>query len=129
MSESVFLEEIQLANGLNVCVKDITSHYFGGYYHVRLEVSADVPLTLASLADDELQEATGLVGDPVYFTRTLERMAVPESGLEPVRQELLGAFRTTVLSYLDRADFAHRFVTSRMNEAQRTRRASLPRYR
>jgi hypothetical protein len=48
----------------------------------------------------------------VRFERILEKMAVPESGLESVRSQLIQAFRETARVYLSNADFAPRFVRS-----------------
>jgi hypothetical protein len=94
-------------------LRDGTRHYFGGYYHVRIEVGADVTLSASSFADaDEYRAALLLLGDRICFHRVLEKMAVPESGIDAARQGLLDAFATNVLPYLSRPDFPEHFMRS-----------------
>ena len=100
-----------LGGGVTATVKDITSHYFGGYYHVRIQISADVPVTAASFeAVTDYENAVVQLGHSVRFSRTLEKMAVPDAEIEAVRQQLLAAFDANVLPYLLRDDFAPSFV-------------------
>ena len=44
MHEGGIIRECELAEGIVALIRDSTRHYFGGYYHVRLQVTADVPL-------------------------------------------------------------------------------------
>lgn len=102
-----------LGSGVTATVTDITRHYFGGYYHVRIQVSADVPVTAASFdAAGDYENAVVRLGHSVTFSRILEKMAVPEVEIVPVRQQLLAAFDANVLPYLLRDDFAPGFVRS-----------------
>jgi hypothetical protein len=111
-----------LGGGVQATVSDQTSHYFGGYYHVRILVSAVVPLSAGTFADaQEYQDAVRRLGDVVTFSRTLEKMAVPDSEIDAVRQQLLAAFETNVLPYLARDDFAASFVRSEYRKALKTR--------
>ena len=102
-----------LGGGVTATVTDITRHYFGGYYHVRVQISADVPVTAVSfVAACEYEDAVVRLGHSVPFSRILEKMAVPEVEIESVRQQLLAAFDANVLPYLLRDDFASGFVRS-----------------
>lgn len=102
-----------LGGGVLVVLSDHTSHYFGGYYHVRINVTADVPLSAGSFAgESEYQDAVGRLGNSACFSRTLEKMAVAEEEIDAVRQQLLDSFDTNVLPYLMRADFACSFIRS-----------------
>ena len=108
-----FIKVCVLGSGVSATVKDITRHYFGGYYHVRIQVSADVPVTSSSFETAaEYEDAVIRLGDFVTFNRTLEKMAVPDHEIEIVRQKLLSAFDANVLPYLLREDFASSFVRS-----------------
>jgi len=118
-----------LGGGILATVTDRTSHYFGGYYHVRIHVSADVPLAATAFADEaEYRDAVLRLGDSVSFSRTLEKMAVPEGELDVVRQHLLASFDTNLLPYLQRADFADSYVRSELRKAVKSR-AVFQRYR
>jgi hypothetical protein len=111
-NEQVF-REYDLGGGIMARLRDGTSHYFGGYYHVRIEVSADVPLSASPFAGaEEYRAALLLLGERVCFHRVLEKMAVPEAGIKAARQGLMDAFASNVLPYLSRPDFPERFIRS-----------------
>lgn len=111
-----------LGGGVRAVISDRTRHYFGGYYHVRIHVSADVPVSAGTFADtQEYQDAVQRLGAVVTFSRTLEKMAVPDSEIDAVRQQLLTAFETNVLPYLVREDFAASFVRSEYHKALKSR--------
>ncbi len=113
MGNEHIVAEFMLADGSIVSVQNTTSHYYGGYYHVRLLASADVTLT-AGMFDSQavFDQALNHLGPSICFKRVLEKMAVPESKVESVRHELLTSFKANVLPYLSRKDFPSRFVLS-----------------
>ena len=111
-----------LGGGIRATVSDRTCHYFGGYYHVRIRVSADVPVSAGAFADSAVyQDAVRRLGTFVSFSRDLERMAVPDSEIDAVRRQLLASFDANVLPYLLRADFAASFVQSEYRKSLKTR--------
>lgn len=113
-----FIKTCRLGGGIQATVSDHTRHYFGGYYHVRIQVSADVPVSAGAFADStEYQDAVRRLGAFVSFSRVLEKMAVPDSEIDVVRQHLLASFDTNVLPYLVCADFAGSFVQSEYRKA------------
>lgn len=117
-----------LGSGVRATVSDHTLHYFGGYYHVRILVSADVPVSAGAFADAaEYRAAVQHLGASVSFSRTLEKMAVPASEIDAIRQQLLASFDTNVLPYLLRDDFADSFVLSEYRKSLTSRR-SVQRY-
>lgn len=117
-----------LGSGIQATVTDITSHYFGGYYHVRIHISAEIPVTAKSFAGQDIfLDAVKRLGDSVQLSRTLEKMAVPEGELDTVRRHLLESFDTNVLPYLQRDDFAENFVQSEYSKALKQKVTS-PRY-
>jgi hypothetical protein len=113
LSVDEVIKTCNLGDGVTVIIKDCTRHYFGGYYHVRIQVSADVPVSVATceLAAD-FEDALVRLGHSVTFSRTLEKMAVPEDEIEDVRQQLVAAFDANVLPYLLRDNFTRHFVCS-----------------
>lgn len=109
----MIIETITLDSGLTIMLMDKTRHYFGGYFHVKVLASCDVPLEQGYFENDtEFCHATAKMGTSVRFERLLEKMAVPESGIEFVRNQLTQAFHGTTIAYLSVPDFAHRFVQS-----------------
>ena len=116
------IKECELGSGLTVVVNDVTRHYFGGYYHVRLLVTAEVALSanwFESMA--EHKDAIGCLGESVCFSRVLEKMAVPAGDVDMARQSLLESFDSNVLPYLSLADFPRRFVLTECSK-----RSALP---
>jgi len=100
-----------LADGVSAEVRDTTSHYFGGYYHVRLDVQAEIRLQSCWFEDRlTFEQACKCLGDSVCFKRTLEKMAVPEAEIEDVRLKLMDTFEKNMLVYLLRPDFPRRFA-------------------
>lgn len=113
MSSENIIRECNLADGVRAVIHDVSSHYYGGYYHVRLQITAEVPLCsdwFDSVAEHE--DAIRRLGSTVCFKRTLEKMAVPATEIDAVRSSLLESFETNVLTYLFRPDFPSRFVLS-----------------
>lgn len=106
-------DTIPLGPSLSITLVDQTSHYFGGYYHVSVLAYCDIPLEQSHFEDAaEFSSAIEKMGTTVRFERVLEKMAVPESGIERVRSQLSQDFRKTVAAYLANADFVPRFVRS-----------------
>lgn len=113
MDSEQVIREYDLGGGITARLQDATRHYFGGYYHVRIEVGADVPLLASAFTGpEEYRAALRLLGEQVRFHRVLEKMAVPEAEIAAVRRDLLGAFDSNVLPYLSRPDFPERFMRS-----------------
>lgn len=122
-SENI-IKTCTLGGGIQATVSDNTRHYYGGYYHVRIQVSADILVSAGTFADaSEYQDAVTRLGAFVRFNRTLEKMAVPDSEIEVIRQHLLASFDTHMLPYLLRADFAGSFVQSEYRKALNSRPA------
>ena len=109
----MIIETIALDSGLCITLLDQTRHYFGGYYHVKVLVYCDIPLVQGYFNNDaEYNAALEKMGTSVRFERILEKMAVPESGIESVRSQLIQDFHETARAYLSVPDFAPRFVRS-----------------
>ena len=113
MGNENIVAEFVLADGLIVSVQNTTSHYYGGYFHVRLLATADISL-MAGMFDSQavFDHAQKQLGSSLCFNRVLEKMAVPEREVESASQDLLTSFKANVLPYLSRKDFPSRFVLS-----------------
>lgn len=112
------LRSYSLAEGLQATVEDGTSHYFGGYYHVRLHILVDVRISEGWFdSRATYRDAVARLGERVIFTRTFEKMAVPDNEIDAVRATLQNAFEMNLLPYLLRDDFPRRFVESEIKKA------------
>ncbi len=109
----MIIETMTLDSALCITLLDQTSHYYGGYYHVKVLACCDIPLEKCFFeTDDEFRAAVAKMGSSVRFERVLEKMAVPESEIESVRSQLIKAFNETSKVYLSVPDFSCRFVRS-----------------
>ncbi len=109
----MILETIPLDSAHSITLVDQTQHYFGGYYHVKVLAYCDISLLPGYFADEtEFNDAVKKMGASVRFERILEKMAVPESGIESVRSQLTRAFHDTTKAYLSVPDFIPGFVRS-----------------
>ncbi len=108
---SNIIQTISLKSGLCITLSDETRHYFGGYYHVRILARCNVPIVKDHFDNEsEFLDARNKLGDSVRFERLLEKMAVPESDVVAVRDQLLEAFNNTTVDYLSSPDFERKFV-------------------
>lgn len=105
------LKICSLANSLEAKVTDITCHYFGGFYHVRLRITVDVPINEKWFSNrEEYLDANNRLSHSLCFSRILEKMAVPENDVEEVRQTLLNSFECNMLPYLSLEHFPSSFA-------------------
>jgi hypothetical protein len=99
---------------------DQTRHYFGGYFHVKVLAYCDIPLKQSYFDNAaDYSDAVKKMGTSVRFERVLEKMAVPESGIESVRTLLTQAFHETTGAYLSTPDFPSRFVRSEYRKSRK----------
>ena len=109
----MIIDTITLDSAHCITLLDQTRHYFGGYFHVKVLAYCDIPLKKSYFENHaEFSDAVGKMGASVRFERVLEKMAVPESGLESVRSQLTQDFHETTRAYLSVPDFVPRFVRS-----------------
>jgi hypothetical protein len=120
MTAEGIIKEYHLAGGVTAVIRDASRHYFGGYYHVRLQVTAEVPLCADWFETPlEYDNALGCLGRSVRFSRVLEKMAVPQAEIAAVRTALLDSFEANLLSYLSRPDFPRCFVRGEYAKARK----------
>ena len=109
----MILEKIPLGPALSITLTDQTRHYFGGYYHVKLLASCDIPLDKNYFDNvEDFIAAVGKMGTTVRFEKVLEKMAVPKAEIVSIRNQLTKAFHETAVAYLSSPDFAPGFVRS-----------------
>lgn len=105
------LGSYKLNDDLNAFIYDETSHYFGGYYHIKIRLLVEVPVCAHMFdSNNDWLDAEKTLGSIVTFERILEKMAVLESELEVVKKQLITSCETNHIPYLKHADFARRFV-------------------
>ncbi len=118
MNSGKQISSYDIVGGLQAVVSDDTCHYFGGYYQVKLRVSVEVGLSEGWFDSlNTYRDALSRLGERVTFTRTFEKLGVPEQEIGSVRENLLNAFEANLLPYLNRDDFARRFASGEYRKA------------
>lgn len=127
MSEQSLLRDCSLSNGLQVTVKDVSRHYYGGYWQVCLEVSCLVPLEMGQFPDPATEaDARRFLGAEIPFVRHLEKMAVHADELATVCQELLERFDRHLLPFLGKQLFPSRFIQSEFEKRCKKSNRGIP---
>lgn len=127
MAGGTVLKECSLPNGLQVTVKDVSRHYYGGYWQVCLEVSCLVSLELGQFSDPAVEaDARRLLGTAVPFVRHLEKMAVHGDELDAVRQGLLERYDRHLLPFLGNQQFPSRFIQSEFQKRSKKSNRGIP---
>ncbi len=122
-----FLYETELANGLRVVVRDVTRHYFGGYWQVALEVATVVPLDgLTFSATLDVDDVRRVLGESVLFVRRLEKMAVPGDERDAVRAGLLERCERHLLPFLASPQFPGRFIQTEYAQRRKKSLRGIP---
>ncbi len=122
-----------LGNGILVKFFDLSNRYYGDFHRVKIEVRCTLPLgpeCFAGAADPqaETRRVRGLLGNNLFFTRSLEKMGVAGGDLEAVKQTLVDSFISSTFHYLASAEFAPRLVASELAKMKKVRRpAFVPR--
>lgn len=109
----------------DITLLDQTSHYFGGYYHVRIIAYSDISVE-SSYFDTvtEFNDAFKKLGATVRFERVLQKMAVPEVEIESVRTQLSHDFYKNATKYILADDFASCFIRNEYRKQQNKARQS-----
>ncbi len=112
------VERFDLVNGLEAVARDCTTHYYGGYYNVCIEVNMETPVKREySENESGYRSILDLLGETVSFCLRLEKMAVLEVDTAAARKELLDSFIATTLPYIKKVEFPRCLVLSRYNAA------------
>lgn len=111
---------------LTVQVYDTTRRYYEDYHLVRLEIECEVAVKEEFIAESkEFVRALMLLGESVFYHRTIEKMGVPFAEIGTAREEMLSCFASTALPYIASESFPRKFVLSELRKASAsmTRRA------
>lgn len=97
---------MDLPNGLVFRFYDRTRHYYGGFYHVKVEACCElqvVPEIFSSTEDHS--RAVAILGPVFNYSKVIERMGVPEPDILSVRDQLISRFAESSLTYISSPTF------------------------
>jgi hypothetical protein len=120
---------LELQNGLIFCFLDRTRHYYGGFYHVKVEVCCELPVRPELFTSSEQHsQAVAILGTTVNYTKMLERMGVPESDIPSVRDQLISQFVESSHAYLAAPSFPSGVVMAELEKQAKNRPGRLARF-
>lgn len=105
----------ELESGLTICFFDHSNRYFGDFHRVCIAVKIEIPQKGLLLSVEQVQ-ALAKLKQPLCYEKRLERMGVVSGELHRVRAQLVDDFLTTGRAYLNRPDFAQRFMQKKLSE-------------
>ena len=114
------IKSASLDNGLEISFSDESNRYFGDYHHICVLVT--ISFAVDSLADGDLRrQAAAVYGERIKVAKRLERMGVPSTDCEPVRNALVDDFMRHAAGYLSRSDYPRLLVAAelRMTRSRR----------
>lgn len=127
MPEQPFLRDCSLANGLQLTVADVSSHYYGGYWQVCLEIRCLIPIEMGQFSDPATEvDARRLLGTEVPFVRHLEKMAVRGDQQDVAKKELLERFDSNLLPFIESKQFPSRFIQSEHTKRSKKSNLGIP---
>lgn len=104
------MEEMQLKNGIRLCIEDKTVPLTGGLYMVRIEIRYSLAL------EDSDTELRAYCGDSIVKTRLIERPAVHMRHLAEVKRTLQDSYLESTLHYMQRPSFATKLKRKTLEE-------------
>jgi hypothetical protein len=104
-----------LDNGLKISFRDESNRYFGDYH--RVCVVATISYTFDRLADDDLRlRAIAVYGEQIKLEKRLERMGVPSTEVEQVRDALIDDFMRQATIYMSRPDYPRLLIAAELSK-------------
>jgi len=114
---SELIREINLPNNFHVRFYDMTSHYYGGFYHVAVMVEITFPLSPDFCTEDiSYNETLSVLGKEVIYQQKLERMGVRNDLVETVKNELIVGFNSNLKGYFSDPAFPCRVVSYQLKK-------------
>jgi hypothetical protein len=113
---------VELQNGLIFRFIDRTRHYYGGFYHVKVEVCCELSVAPELFTSSEQHfQAVAILGRTVNYSKVLERMGVPESDIPTVRDEMITKFVTSSHAYISAPSFPSGVVRTELEKRVKKR--------
>lgn len=119
-SMEILIQKLTMENGLEICIFDHTRRYYGDFYHVKLRIVFEIDLREEHFGNlNDYSDALRILGKSVSYCRVLEKMGVPSTGIERVREMLTQSFKEHSLPYFSSPDFQRKFVLSHYDKLKK----------
>lgn len=114
------IEEIKLANGLNLKIFDLSRTIAADT--IKVEISFQTKISLEESYFTNTEDYTLVkktLGSELIYEHTLERSFVPEQNEDSVRDDLINTFKTNSLDYLAASNFAQKMALSKLKDIKK----------
>ncbi len=109
------MERVELENGLNLEVYDLSRRVAADRWYVELKACIPIPVSEASFtqnvaAPTDIKTLREALGDQVVFEHRNTRNFIDENDKEAVMKEMRRSLKTNAERYFNHPDFAARFL-------------------
>ncbi len=111
------IEEINLPNGLNLDIFDLSRPIAADTVKVEISVRSKIDLKESYFSNSrDYHQVKRIFGDNFYYKYKMERSFVAKENQEAIRKELLCTFKSNSLHYLSSVNFPQKFALTTLKD-------------
>ncbi len=114
------IEEIKLANGLNLKIFDLSRTIAADTVKVEISFQTKIYLKESYFTDaQDYDQVRNTMGDELAYEHKLERSFVPKENEDSVRDDLINTFKSNSLEYLAAVNFPKKMAMSILKDIKK----------
>ena len=114
------IEEIKLANGLNLKIFDLSRTIAADTVKVEISFQTKIYLKESYFTDaQDYAQVKNTMGDELAYEHKLERSFVPKENEDSVRDDLINTFKSNSLDYLAAVNFPKKMAMSTLKDIKK----------
>ncbi|MFZ3104788.1 MAG: hypothetical protein WA096_08825 [Smithella sp.] len=114
------IEEIKLANGLNLKIFDLSRTIAADTVKVEISFQTKIYLKESYFTDaQDYAQVKNTMGDELAYEHKLERSFVPQKNEDTVRDDLINTFKSNSLDYLAAVNFPKKMAMSILKDIKK----------
>lgn len=114
------IEEIKLANGLNLKIFDLSRTIAADTVKVEISFQTKIYLKESYFTDaKDYDQVKNTMGDELAYEHKLERSFVPKENEASVRDDLINTFKSNSLDYLAAVNFPKKMAMSILKDIKK----------
>ena len=111
------IEEIYLANGLQLNIFDLSRPIAAGTVKVEIFVQSKIDLKESYFSDSrDYHQVKRIFGDNFSYEYKMKKSFVAKENQEAIREELLCTFKSNSLQYLSSVNFPQKFALATLKD-------------
>ena len=114
------IEEIKLANGLNLKIFDSSRTIAANTVKVEISFQTKIPLKESFFTENQdYVQVKNIIGNELAYEHKLERSFVPSENEDSVRDDLINTFKSNSLDYLASVNFPRKMALSMLKDIKK----------